>query len=72
MIHQRGRPTKKRPPITAYGPMFLMQILFILQNGDVNKKLELNILRNGRVTMISSLKNEFLKIFPKISWPTID
>ena len=28
---QRGRPTKIRPPITAYDPIFLLQNLFMLQ-----------------------------------------
>ena len=51
-------------------PLFLMQNLFILKNGDVSNKLELYILRNGRVTVISSLKNKIIKIFQKISWPT--
>ena len=58
----------KRPPITANDPIFFIKNIFILKNGDVSKKLELNILR--KVMVISSLKNEILKVFQKISWPT--
>ena len=55
----------KKTKLQAGAELFLYS-----KNGDVRKKLELDILRNGRVTMISSLKNEILKIFQKISSPT--
>ena len=56
LASQRAKPTKKRPHITAYDPFFLCRILLSIKNGDASKKLKLNILRNGWVMVVSSLK----------------
>ena len=61
---------KNNPPLLPMTPFFKRRIFLYSKNGDVNKKLDLNILRNGRVTVISSLKNKILKNIQEIYRPT--
>ena len=58
--------SKNEHPSTPYDPTFLCKILFYSKNGDVCKKLELNMLRSDRDTRVLSSKNQnlnFLKNF---------
>ena len=50
-------------PMTAYNitPIYQSKILFYNKNGDVCKKVELNILKIGQVMAILSLKKGFKK-----------
>ena len=53
-------------PALPMTPLFLCRILFYSKNGDVCKKLELNMLRSDRDTRVLSSKNQnlnFLKNF---------
>ena len=44
--------------MTPYDPPILIQNPFLQKNGDVLKKLELRILRNGRAMAMLSVKKE--------------
>ena len=50
---------KKWPPMTAITHIFQSKILFYNKNGDVCKKVELNILKIGQVMAILSSKKGF-------------